>query len=235
MPQLSEQLRERIVAWRFTDGKEISEIAQLAGCSERSIYNVLRMHREYGHMPNPRTQGHPRALDIGDVNYIVSLLDANPALYLDELQELLEGNRGIKVSLSTLSRTLRRAALTHKHVARAAFERNKLLRATWQAANGEFPMEYFVWLDEASVDDRTNQRDGGWAALGRACVRRAAFLRGQRFSVLPALTCDGIIAMDIFEGAVNKERFVQFLEQQLVCPNLLLSQKLTDRHLRCQN
>ncbi|EDR06648.1 uncharacterized protein LACBIDRAFT_328511 [Laccaria bicolor S238N-H82] len=91
------------------------------------------------------------------VNYIISLLDANPALYLDELQDLLEENHGIKVSLSTLSRTLRHTALTHKRVAHAAVERNKLLRATWQAANGEFPMEYFVWLDEASMDDRTNQ------------------------------------------------------------------------------
>lgn len=96
-------------------------------------------------------------------------------------------------------------------------------------------MEYFVWLDEVSVDDRTNQQDSGWAALGRACVRWVAFLRSQRFSVLPALTCDGIIAMDIFEGAVNKERFIQFLEQQLVCPILLLCEKLTDRHSRHQN
>lgn len=223
MPQLSEQLRERIIAWRFTDRKEVSEIAQLAGCSERSIYNVLRMYREYGHTSNhhARTRARPRALDIGDVNYIVSLLDANPALYLDELQALLEENRGVEVSLSTLSRTIRRAALTHKRVAHAALERNELLRATWQAANGELPMEYFVWLDEASVDDRTNQRDSGWAALGRACVRRAAFLRGQRFSILPALTCDGVIALDIFEGSVNKERFIQFVEQQLVCSILL--------------
>ena len=64
MPRLSEQLREHIIAWRFTDGKEVSEIAQLAGCSERSIYNVLHMYREYGHMPHPRTQGRPELLTL---------------------------------------------------------------------------------------------------------------------------------------------------------------------------
>ncbi|TFK78757.1 hypothetical protein K466DRAFT_468528, partial [Polyporus arcularius HHB13444] len=36
-----------------------------------------------------------------------------------------------------------------------------------------------------------------------------------RYSILPALTMDGIIALDIFEGSVNKERFLQFLNNEL--------------------
>ncbi|TFK19541.1 hypothetical protein FA15DRAFT_559936, partial [Coprinopsis marcescibilis] len=32
-----------------------------------------------------------------------------------------------------------------------------------------------------------------------------------RFSVLPALTWEGMITMDIFEGSVNKECFIQFI------------------------
>ncbi|TDL16344.1 hypothetical protein BD410DRAFT_731465, partial [Rickenella mellea] len=35
-----------------------------------------------------------------------------------------------------------------------------------------------------------------------------------RYSVLPALTSEGIVGLDIFEGSVNKERFIQFLSQQ---------------------
>ncbi|KIK76653.1 hypothetical protein PAXRUDRAFT_103740, partial [Paxillus rubicundulus Ve08.2h10] len=35
------------------------------------------------------------------------------------------------------------------------------------------------------------------------------------YSVLPALCMDGIIALDIFEGSVNKERFLTFVHQQL--------------------
>ncbi|KJA12884.1 hypothetical protein HYPSUDRAFT_152196, partial [Hypholoma sublateritium FD-334 SS-4] len=37
----------------------------------------------------------------------------------------------------------------------------------------------------------------------------------QRYSVLPALTSEGIIAFDIFEGSVNKERFIQFINEQV--------------------
>ncbi|KAI9059853.1 hypothetical protein FKP32DRAFT_1578970 [Trametes sanguinea] len=51
--------------------------------------------------------------------------------------------------------------------------------------------------------------------MGQACVRRTTFLRGQRYSVLPALSVDGIIALDIFEGSVNKERFISFVQNDL--------------------
>ena len=111
-------------------------------------------------------------------------------------------------------------ALSRKQVSPDAAERNELLRATWQAAYADIPADYIVWLDESSVDDRTNQRQMGWAQVGRACVRKEFFVRGQRYSVLPALTCDGYIALDIFEGAVNKEKFLTFLNEQLVCFSL---------------
>ncbi|KAF8834572.1 hypothetical protein BDN67DRAFT_868454, partial [Paxillus ammoniavirescens] len=39
------------------------------------------------------------------------------------------------------------------------------------------------------------------------------------FSVLPALASSGIIALDIFEGAVTKEQFITFIRDQ-VSPKL---------------
>jgi hypothetical protein len=95
-------------------------------------------------------------------------------------------------------------------VADTALERNKLLRATWQAEYGDIPADYFVWLDKLSVDDHTNQCTDGWAAIGHACVCHATFIRGQPYSILPALTSDGIVALDIFKGSMNKEKLIRF-------------------------
>ena len=125
-------------------------------------------------------------------------------------------NRGVDVSLATLCRTLQRINFSHKQVSKAALERNEALRSVWIAEFGDIPADNFIWLDEASVDNNTCVRQAGWAPLERACVRRATFLCGQRYSILPALTSDGIIALDIFEGSVTKERFLSFLEEQLV-------------------
>lgn len=219
VPTLSQEMRRNIVIWRFQLQKTGREIAALANCSEATVWEVLRLHREYGQVtsPNAQRRGRARILETADVQFLSSLLLANPTLYLDELQEQLSKTRNVDVSIATLSRSLTRIALSHKSISKTAAERNELLRATWQAEYGEIPAEYFVWIDESSVDDKTNQRLQGWAGLGRACVRRATFIRGQRYSVLPALCYEGIVALDIFEGSVTKERFMNFLKNDLVC------------------
>jgi hypothetical protein len=63
----------------------------------------------------------------------------------------------------------------------------------------------------ASASERTK----GWALVGRRCVQRRHFIRGQRYSILPILTLDGIIAYDIIPS-VNSERFVEFLRELVV-------------------
>lgn len=65
-----------------------------------------------------------------------------------------------------------------------------------------------------------------WSCMHVFSVRRDTFIRGQRFSVLPALSTDGIVALDIFEGLVNKGRFIDFVNNDLV-GNLVMYQRLT--------
>lgn len=216
---LSREMKQCIVRWHYELDYGANEISKLANCSTSTVYDILQTWRQYGDVENLYRQspGRRRCLDQHAINYISSLIQANPTLYLDEIQHDLEAALDVNVSLSTIYRTLVRIAISNKKISKEAAERDELLRATWMAVNGITPLEYMVWLDEASVDDCTNLRSNGWAGVGRACVRRATFLRGKRFSVLPALTHEGIIAMDIVEGSVNKEKFMEFLEVQLVC------------------
>ena len=93
-----------MVVWHEELGKSTVEIAQLAGCSQRTAREVLRLHRAFGTVQNPlaRSRGGPRSLDTGDITYLTSLLDANPSLYLDELQDSLWRNRHVMVSVATI-------------------------------------------------------------------------------------------------------------------------------------
>ena len=215
-PHLDQRVRELIISWRYNDNLSVPEIAHLARCSTMSVYNVLGRFQDCGEVNSRTSSGRPRALTMEDVDFISSLIEENPVIYLDEIQLQLEELRGVHVSLATVSRTLHNLSLSHKKISKAALERNELLRATWLAEWGDLPAEYLVWIDESSVDNLTNQRRQGWAEVGRACVRRDTFLRGQRYSILPALTVEGIITLEIFEGSVNKEKFMQFLRENLV-------------------
>ena len=107
-PFTTTEMRESMVRWRFEQQKTVREISELACCSERTVYEVLRLHRDYGQVNNPftRNRGRPRILDNGDIEYIYALLEANPGLYLDEPQEQLFSVRDKDVSLATISWTI---------------------------------------------------------------------------------------------------------------------------------
>ena len=160
-PQLSDDMRARIIVWHNEKHLSPREIADLAGCCIRTIYNILGYHHDYNTLRDPFTQGtdgRDHSLNMGDLNYLALLITAQPKIYLNEIQEELLNSRDVLVSIPTLSRSgsLHHMALTHKHVANFALGRNELLRATWQAKYGSIPVDYCVWLNAASVDDITN-------------------------------------------------------------------------------
>jgi len=219
-PALSDDLKMRIVSWYFDEHLTYLEIRDRAQCSTGLISKVMSNYRTHGQVTNlfSKRTGRPLKVQDGDIEYISSLLEANPVLYLDEIQHRLLSTCGVKLSMSSLSRLLIQYGLTRKHIQKAAAERDEDLRTIWEADMAQYTdPDVFVALDESAVDNRTLQREYGLSLVGSPCVRRATFLRGVRYSILPALTTEGIIALDIFEGSVTKERFLAFIHDQVVC------------------
>jgi hypothetical protein len=73
-----------------------------------------------------------------------------------------------------------------------------------------------MFVDEAACNKKISARTRGWSLMGKRCMQRQCFGRGQRFSILPILTLDGIITYDIIPGSVTSERFLQFLHELVV-------------------
>jgi len=153
-PPVSLELCERIIAWRYELHISISDIMRLSSRCEKTVHNILKSFREndnlFGH-PVIERRGHKRLLNRDDLNYLESILRAEPGLFLDEVQEKLHIVRDIEVSITTICRTLNRLAITHKHIAKEAAERNEHLRATWQVSMAQYDPCQLVFVDE---DDR---------------------------------------------------------------------------------
>jgi hypothetical protein len=126
------------------------------------------------------------------------------------------------ISCSTLSRTLHQLHFSHKDVSGHALEQNNQLRAVFmnRIADQISDPNMLMFGDEASKDERTSVRRWGWSLRGSRCIQRKCFVRGRRFSILPILTLNGIIAYDIIEGSVTSEQFLHFLRELVVCSNL---------------
>ena len=113
-PALSDDLKIRIVSWYFEEGLTYREIRDRANCSIGLISKVMSNYSAHGQVTNPfsKQTGRPTKIQDGDVEYISSLIEANPVLYLDEIQHQLLSTHGIEMSISSLSCLLIQYGLT---------------------------------------------------------------------------------------------------------------------------
>ena len=56
-PQISDEMRARIIVWHHEQHLSPQEIADLAGCCVRTVYNILSYHRDFGTLRNSSTRG----------------------------------------------------------------------------------------------------------------------------------------------------------------------------------
>jgi len=207
----------------YSEGYSVKDICHLLGIKKTLAYNVLNRYHRYGTISNPNTYSclvrGARSLCPADFSFISAVVKHRPSIYLDELKEQLSLQRNVHISLATISRALKKLSITRKAVSVRAQERNEVARAVYMNKIAEEVPDpnMLLFVDEAAKDERTTARRYGRAGRGNRCAVQHRFVRGIRYSIIAAITLDGIIAYDIVEGPVDTERFVRFLNEQVVC------------------
>ena len=116
-------------------------------------------------------------------------------------------------------------------LSKTALERNQDRRAAFRYNFGRRVLpENAVFVDESSFDRRTSLRNRAWALRGKKAERKWFFVPGRRFvsfgshffqmihtifhrySLLPALTTNGVIYARVVEGSFTMRRFRSFIE-----------------------
>lgn len=143
------------------------------------------------------------------------LIQRNPEIYLDELKECLLEEMGKQVSASTIYRTLAKLGFTRKTITKAARERDENKRAEYCARISQYLPRERVYVDESRFDRRTATRTRAWAYKGERAFSKVFFLRGKSYSVLPALSLDGVLHVKVVENAFNMVTFNEFIDELL--------------------
>ena len=129
------------------------------------------------------------------------------------LQELCQD---VYLSAPTLCCLLARHG---KHV-QVAKQGSILMRAAYMATMCFYSRDLPVWVDETGSDSRDCARIYyGYAIRGQYPVYRHWFGRGQRISVVAAVSTDGVIALETHRGSVTGDVFVDFIRRCLI-PNM---------------
>ena len=209
-------------ALHYEQGYSVAKICLLLNIKKTLVYKTLQHHCAFGIAFDPHSQWWGvchRHLTTTDHSFIHALLNQNHTIYLDEIQEQLLSCHGVKASITTLYRTLQWLHFTHKDVSSKELECNEwdwVIFMNWIMELVPNP-DMLMFGDEVHKDERTSNRHTGWSHQGSRCVQRKCFVQGKRFSILPIITLDGIIAHDIIEGSVTSEKFHEFLHELVVC------------------
>ncbi len=199
----------RIPYLRYVEQLSVKEIGYILDVRKTVIYDTLANYQTYGVTHNPTAYanspwGHHCKLDSVDIRFIWAQLEQEPCLYLDELQDILLVWRNISVSVPTLlkylcfgSNSFAHASTysSHKHISIKALEQNDRERSAYMNHIGELITDpaQIMFIDEAARNKKNPV--WSWSLMGTRCVQRRCFVHGQRFSVLPVLTLDGIITI----------------------------------------
>ena len=81
--------------------------------------------------------------------------------------------------------------------------------AQWRA-------DQLVFLDESGINALSGERTHGYGLKGKVILSKVPGKKAENFSVLPALTVDGYIACNVYQGSVNMETFTAFVEHDLL-------------------
>ena len=211
------------------EGWDLLDIAEVLGVSTKSISQWYDNYDTHGCVNPPSAlHGRRRIISVEVAEELHDLIQETPGLYLDEIREWLALYHNEAISMSALSDNLCDLGLTRKIMRRAAAERDYALRAAWMFdILATYTAEQMVVLDESSKDDRTLIRRYGRAARGQDAVLDVSLDRGIRYSVLPALTTEGYIAVRAVEGSIDGAEFFDFVVNDVVWMLLLLPAPLT--------
>jgi transposase len=216
-PNLAEsqhaQIRDMILS-----NRPAAEIADVVGCSERSVFAIKSNLRCFSSTKAPSNGvGRPRSITPPMLDALCEYLLEKPGLYRDEMVLFVLDEFNTHVTASSIGRALKSHGWTKKTIRRIAKARNADLRDLYMHNSWDsgFRSYHYVFVDESGCDKRSGFRRMGWSPLGVTPVQIARFQREQRFQILPAYTQDGVIFARVYQGSTDSTVFEDFIEQLL--------------------
>ena len=159
LPAWKTQAHSRYDNWQITD---ISQIADAAGCSERSITTIRSNPRLYGTVrASSNGAGRCRNITPFMLRAICNHLREYPGLYLDEMVTFLQDKFHLIVTPCSISRAFVSVGWLKKVIKHIARMRNADLRDFYLYNLSAFRSYHLVYVDESGCDKWVGSRGTG--------------------------------------------------------------------------
>lgn len=223
MKVCSDDLRKRVLA-AYLDGQgSMRQIAERFMVSLTFVFSLIKNFRQNGHIsPKQHGGGRTPAVNEEGRGFLREIIDRHPDLTLRELCEYYEKNFGKKISKSAMDRTLKKMKITRKKKVLCDPEKNtdrvrQLTKEYHEKIESE-DIGKLIFIDETGTT-KNMTLPYGRAPEGKRAVGVRPVSQGRRVSVIGALSPNGLEDCMTFEGTLNGEIFLYYLNNFL-CPAL---------------
>jgi transposase len=218
MKPYSLDLREKIIHAYEAGIGSIRRLAEIFQVNKSTVQNFLNQKRETGSLAPAPAKGGKQSQLLGHEQKLEEMVKESPALTLSEYCEVWEEKTGVRVSVSTMYRFLKKQNLTLKkktfRSSQAAKEEVQIKRlAYWDAIRDVAP-ENLIFLDEMGVL-LGMLREYGRSLKGERLYDFKPFYRGSRITVIGAITQNSIIAMKTLGSSMTGNDFRVFVQEDL--------------------
>jgi len=218
MKAFSQDLRDRIVAAMDAHTMTREQVAQTFGVSRSFAQKLLRRRRETGSTAaRPHGGGRPRRLE-QDRARIRAEVRRQPDATLAELCERVEQAGGRRASPSMMCRELKELDLRRKkkvlHASQRDTRRVRRRRKTYQAEIVDWVVNHLKFVDESGLH-LSLTRLYGRAEGGQRVVEAVPYQPAASWTMVAALSVQGVTAPWVLEGAMNGSAFETYVGQVL--------------------
>ena len=219
MAAYSLDLRQRILsAWENKENTQRG-LAERFKVSLSFIRDLLRRYRETNEIAAKPQGGDRRSKIKGeDEELLKKIVAEQNDIYLREIQEKLQQDKGIEVSISGVSRTLKRLNLGRKKTLVASEqgkERVKESRYEFRRWLETIDIRNLIFIDEMGLNLAMTRLYARCMGGERVYDERPGN-KGKNITLIGAMSDEGLIASMTFPGSLNTDSFLVFIEQILL-------------------
>lgn len=203
--------------WKVLQGRLAKEDVVEEGVMSLTTFRRIAKQIEANGGPldltrRPKYKGKASTMPPEALELLRITADMFPDLFLNDYQKMLVEEGFAEFTLSILSRTFKRMGYTTKKLSRYASEQSLVQRLEFMQQIGRYDAAQLVFVDESSFDKRTNNRRRGRSLKGKPAYARTSIKRGQRYSLLPAISLDrGVFAVRIEDDSISGNIFMEWL------------------------
>ena len=195
----SEDIRWRMVWQREIQELPLAKVAENLSVDTSTVHRIVKKFRTTGTvMKKPyATSSLPVKMTRPVQLTVLRLVLDKPGIYLREIQQELVWMFGLSISLSSLCNFLKKNNFTRKKMQLVASQRNEELRAEFVSDVSMYKDHFPIFIDETGCDRRNALRKYGYGLRGMPVKCQKLLVRGERISVIAAMTINGVIDLKV--------------------------------------